>query len=359
MLLRILFTLSLGSVGGLLFAWIHSPLPWLLGALVMTVACIFLGMDRLWIPPWFRQFGLIVIGISLGLRMTPQILQTMTDHIGLMLLATVMTVLFSLGNAWIFHKIGKVDGITAIFSNIPGGLSEMVTVGQTVGGNQQIITIFHSIRAVMVVLCTPYVVMGLPHHTSSTLLFGGGEGLGIGQTLLLLAVGVLGAMAASRCSVPSPYLLGALLVTALLTMNTTLLGEHPALPGDLMKAAQVFIGVSIGLNFKREDVIRQRQFFAFGLAHSLLLFVLVIGTAVGLSYMTSTDALTNILATVPGGLAEMSLTAMSTGADPILVTAFQLFRLLFVLFLFSFGVRIWINRHRSVEIRQQSRQRVS
>ncbi|MBH0333707.1 AbrB family transcriptional regulator [Brevibacillus brevis] len=346
MLLRILFTLLLGSLGGLLFATIHSPLPWLLGALVTTVICNMLGVKNLWIPSWFRQAGLTVIGITLGLRMTSEIVDTMMGHVGLMLITTILTILISLVNAWIFYKICRVDGITAIFSNIPGGLSEMVSVGQMAGGNQQVITIFHSIRAISVVLCTPYLV--LPTHaaiqTATT-----EHVLGIGQTVMILVAGLIGALIASRCYIPAPFLLGALLVTALISMNTSLVGESPALPSILVQGAQIFIGVSIGLGFKREDIVKNRRFFLFGLMHSLFLFVMVIVLAIGISYVTATDIVTAILATVPGGLAEMSLTALATGADPLLVTAFHLFRLVLVLTLFSFGARAWTNYHSRIK----------
>jgi membrane AbrB-like protein len=347
MLLRLLFTILVGTMGGLLFAAIHSPLPWLLGALIATVTCIFFKAN-LCIPACFRQAGLIVIGISLGLHMTPAIWQTMTGHIGLMLIATILTILISLLNAWIFHKVGKVDGVTALFSNIPGGLSEMVTIGHTVGGNQQIISIFHSLRAVLIVLCTPFIVNGLPHSSPSGLTTDGAYVLGIGQTVLVLAIGIIGALVASRCSIPAPYLLGALLLTAVFTINTSFSGENPALPGFLVKASQVFIGVSIGLGFRREDIKKHRRFFLFGLMHSVLLLVMVIGLAAGISFVAHTDLAASILATAPGGIAEMSLTALTTGADPLLVTAFQLFRVLFVLTLFSFGVRTWIQRHPGV-----------
>jgi membrane AbrB-like protein len=140
-------------------------------------------------------------------------------------------------------------------------------------------------------------------------------------------------------------------------MNTSLIGENPALTGFLVKAAQVFVGVSIGLGFKREDIAKNRRFFLFGLMHSVLLFLMVIVLAVGISYATDTNVLTAILATAPGGIAEMSLTALTIGADPLLVTAFQLFRVLFVLTLFSFGVRTWVNRHRRVKELQEASQR--
>lgn len=349
MLLRVWKTLLIGGAGGLLFFILNSPLPWLLGALVATVISIFLGVKNLWIPRSLRNIGLVIIGISLGLHMTADIWQTMTGHLGLMLLATCMTVLIGLGNAWLLHKIGKVDGITAVFSNIPGGLSEMVAVGQSVGGNQQIITIFHSIRAVAVVLCVPFIVTWLPHTPgASARTLGMEQVLGVSQTLLIVSIGLLGAYLARRCSIPAPFLLGALLCTAFVSLQTSWMGVNPELSDFLVIGAQIFIGVSIGLGFRKEDIRNHRRFFLLGLMQALLLILLVILLAVAMTYLTETSMATNLLAVAPGGIAEMSLTAMTLGADPLLVSAFQLFRVLFVLSLFSFGVRTWLKRHPEV-----------
>lgn len=346
MLLRVLKTLLLGGAGGWLFFVWNSPLPWLLGALVTTVISIFLGVKNLWLPRSFRNIGLVVIGISLGLHMTTDIWQTMTDHLGLMLIATCMTVLIGLGNAWLLHKVGKVDGITSVFSNIPGGLSEMVAVGQSLGGNQQIITIFHSIRAVAVVLCVPFIVTWLPQPSGTAAWTPGmGQVLGGGQTLLIVAIGLIGAYMATRFSIPAPFLLGALLCTALVSLNTSWMGVNPELSSFLVIGAQILIGVSIGLGFRREDIRDHRRFFLLGLMQAMLLLLLVLLLAFSMTYLTENGMVTNLLAVAPGGIAEMSLTAMTMEADPLLVSSFQLFRVLFVLSLFSLGVRAWLKRH--------------
>ena len=349
MLLRMLVTLLIGSTGGLLFSLIHSPLPWLLGALVATVICVFLGYDKLWVPRWLRNTGLVVVGISLGLRMTPAIVETMASHIGLMLLATLITLLFGLINTLILHKAGKVDMITAFFSNVPGGLSEMLSVGEKVGGNQQIISIFHSIRIVVIVLCTPFLVTWLNTHPLSSAAVVQNAEMGAMPTVMMLLLGGLAAIAAVKISFPSPYLLGPLFLTAVLCVQTTVLPESHALPGFLVQMAQVFIGVSTGLQFSREDIRKNRRLFGFALVHAFMLLGMSMGLALSISYLTSTDVITNILATSPGGITEMGLMALTVGADPLLVTAFQLFRVLFILFVVSSGIRAWLKRFRKEE----------
>lgn len=344
MLFRMGATLLIGTLGGLLFATIHSPLPWLLGALVLTVVCMFLGFD-MWVPRWLRSVGLVVVGISLGLRMTPAIWNTMSGHIGLMLLATLATLLFGLINALLLHKVGKVDMITAFFSNVPGGLSEMLSVGEKVGGNQQIISIFHSIRIVVLVLCTPFLVTWLYAHPLSAAAASPNPEMGAFTTLLLLGMAGLAALVAARISLPSPYLLGPLLLTAILCVNTPVLPENHALPGFLVQMAQVFIGVSTGIQFKRDDIRKNGRLFGFALVHAFLLMGMSICLALSIAYLTSTDVITNLLATAPGGMTEMGLMSLAVGADPLLVTAFQLFRVLFILFVVSYGARAWLRRY--------------
>ncbi|MFY0544408.1 AbrB family transcriptional regulator [Brevibacillus sp. H7] len=342
MLQRLLRTLLIAATGGALFTLIHSPLPWLLGPLVLTVLAIFLGCNTLWVPAWFRKAGITIVGITMGLRITQDIWQTMMDHVGLMLIATIITICFGILNAWIMHKVHKVDVTTSIFSSIPGGLVEMVNVGQNLGGNLPIISLFHSIRVVIIVLLTPFIVTLLPNQPGFSLIHSGGHVLGGIPTLCVLAIGAAGALAAARCKVPAPFLLGPLLFTTLVSLNTTFLGGTPVLSDAIVNTAQIFIGVSIGLDFRREDLIRYRRLFLSGLVHSLFLSAASILLAVFLANTTRIDLITSILATAPGGIAEMSLTALATGADPLLVTAFQLFRVLFIVTIFSFFIRSFV-----------------
>ncbi|NGQ95903.1 AbrB family transcriptional regulator [Brevibacillus sp. SYP-B805] len=341
---RIFFTLLLACAGGGLFAWVHSPLPWLLGPLVTIVAAVFLGVTGLQAPAWFRKAGLIVVGITLGLRITPQIWQTMSDHLGLMLLATIVTVCFGMLNAWILHKWRNVDLVTSLFSNIPGGLSEMVTIGQNLGGNLQIISIFHSIRVVIIVCVTPYVATLLPHQMTAAAILSGGHLLGAVETVSLLAGGALIALVASRLRIPAPFLLGPLLMAAVLSASVSFAEGPPVLADFLVKGAQVLIGISIGVEFKREDLGKHRPFFLLGLVQSLFLFGMSLSLALLLSYAADMERITSILSTAPGGIAEMSLTALATGADPLLVTAFQLFRVLFIVTVFSFLIRAYVKK---------------
>jgi uncharacterized protein len=116
----------------------------------------------------------------------------------------------------------------------------------------------------------------------------------------------------------------------------------PALSGLVVKGAQLLIGAGIGIEFRREEIRTYRRLLVPSLAASLMLTTLTF--ALLLSYATSIDLLTGMLATAAGGAAEMSLTALAIGADPLLVTAFQLFRVMFIVTVFSFSIRWFLKR---------------
>ncbi|MET3287642.1 UNVERIFIED_CONTAM: membrane AbrB-like protein [Brevibacillus sp. OAP136] len=345
MLIRVGKALLIAVVGGTICSLVHSPLPWLLGPLIMSVVCKFFGMKEVSVPAWFRKVGLIVVGVTLGMRITPEIWQTMANHLGLMLIGTIITILFGVLNAWIVYRFEKVDVVTAIFSNIPGGLTEMVTIGQTMGGNLQIISMFHSIRVVIIVCFTPYFVRLLTASSSGVPTgIQGGAVVGILTTLGLLSIGAIGALLVSKARIPAPFLLGSLLFAAAACLAFSIGDGGATLAKPVVNFAQAAIGLSIGLEFRRDDLVKHRRFFFLGMAHSLLLFVLSLTLAFVLPYVSDIELIASVLGTAPGGIAEMSLTALMTGADPLLVTAFQLFRVLFIVTVFSFLIRAFVKR---------------
>lgn len=339
---RFAVALLIALVGGAVFSAVHSPLPWMLGPLLLLVASAMIGLERLWVPDWFRPLGLMIIGISLGLRITPGFWQTMSEHLAEMLLVTVVTLVFSLLCAWGLGKWQKIDLTTATLSSIPGGLSEMVSLGQSEGGNLQIISLFHTIRMIFVVVLTPYLVLLLAHPVVLPGVQALSQPLGAIPTISLLLLGAVGSRVAARLSLPSPYLLGAFVVTVVFSLLSSYGGEGHGLANGIVHGAQLLLGMGIGVTFKREDVLHYRKLCLTALLFALLLFLMSLLLAILLSVTTGMELTTSILAAAPGGLAEMSLTAIVIGSDPLLVTAFQLFRLLFIVTIFPFFVRWYV-----------------
>ncbi|TMJ37508.1 MAG: AbrB family transcriptional regulator [Alphaproteobacteria bacterium] len=72
-LIRILFTLGLGALGGALFAFLHLPAPWLAGSMIAAILAVLFGA-KLSVPVPFRSLAFIILGVQIGSSVTMQTL---------------------------------------------------------------------------------------------------------------------------------------------------------------------------------------------------------------------------------------------------------------------------------------------
>jgi hypothetical protein len=126
----------------------------------------------------------------------------------------------------------------------------------------------------------------------------------------------------------NPWFMGPLLAS----MAVTLAGiQWTAIPPEMSNMAQLFIGISLGVRFKKEFIRTAPQWLlsvAIGTVGMMLASV-AFGWALALA--TGLHPATLILGTSPGGIAEMAITAKVLELGAPVVTAFQVCRLMAVL----------------------------
>jgi len=128
----------------------------------------------------------------------------------------------------------------------------------------------------------------------------------------------------------NPWFMGALLAAMALTMASV---ELSALPRFLTNAAQLLIGVSLGVRFSAEFVHTAPRWLASVALGTVAMIVLCAAVAALLAWLTGLHWATMILGTSPGGIAEMAITAKVLQLGVPVVTAFQVCRLVSVLVL--------------------------
>jgi len=128
----------------------------------------------------------------------------------------------------------------------------------------------------------------------------------------------------------NPWFMGALLAS----MGVTLMGlQWSAIPQGLTNAAQLVIGVSLGVKF-RKDFLHTAPHWLVSVAIGTL--AMMLGSALfawALAWWTDLHVATLSLGTSPGGIAEMAITAKVLQLGVPVVTAFQVSRLVAVLLL--------------------------
>jgi membrane AbrB-like protein len=188
----------------------------------------------------------------------------------------------------------------------------------------------HSLRIMMVVGTIPFAVRWLAKH-------GWGDGLDAfvplagkvdagGLAILILLTGAC-ALVLKRFKVPNAWVIGPLAAALVLTAAGVQLSR---LPEWMIRTGQLFIGVSLGTRFTPAFVHTAPRYLA-GVAACTALMMLVAGVfAVLVAEVTSLHPGTMILATSPGGIAEMSLTARVLHLGVPVVTAFHVSRMVIV-----------------------------
>lgn len=340
-LARVGNTLLAALAAALLCEWLHTPIPWMLGPLLVTALASVLGAPTR-SSVLLRNGGQWVIGAVLGLYFTPQVGALV---VGLWW-AIALAVLWALGMGGLFggwlqrqhagdfaHLTPGAWRATSYFASAIGGASEMTLLAERHGARTDLVAAAHSVRLVIVVVSLPFAMQWAQSHwglqVDARLLPKPGEVHWPGLLVLGLATAA-GGLVMTALKRTNPWFMGALLVSMGLTLADW---NGSAVPKNLSDAAQLVIGVSLGVRFQREFVHTAPRWLASVASGTVVMMVLSLGFGLALSWATGLHPATMILGTTPGGIAEMAITAKVLQLGVPVVTAFQVCRLVAVLVL--------------------------
>ncbi len=324
-------TFLLSLAGGGIFAFVGLPLPWILGPMVSVLLWSRFAPAPLYWPSGWRNAGLVAIGYMLGSSFNRQTLAQMIAQLPTMLLMTTLMMGFSVGLALLISRHTGLNFRTALTANIPGGLSQMVTLGEEMKGiDLSIVTFYQVTRLLTVIFIVPFLVLGLTGKAAPAATGGETDGVSLDPSLLLFGlIAAAGAWAARKLRFPTPFLMGPVLVIALFGVS----GIHPPeLPSLIRNLAQLFMGAYFGRMLKWEDLFRRRGIGLLAPVTGLALVLFSWGLGLLLVSLHHQSLVTAFLSLSPGGMATMGVVAREVDAELATVTGYQMFRVFFILF---------------------------
>ena len=284
-----------------------------------------LGGATLYVPGPMRSIMVAIIGVLLGASFTPEMLDKMREWpltIGCLALylGFVIGVLFLY-----FHRIMGLDAATAYFSATPGGLSEMVITGAAMGADDRTIALIHTLRVLLVVLTIPFWFRLMTGVIPTPSAMGPSIGaIGLPDIMVLAACAIAGVVVGRLIRLPAYRLSGPLLASAVVHA-TGLSASAP--PWEVVAAAQVVVGSAIGARFTGVPIRRVFALTVAALVSTVLMLAATVLFAWGLTFATGIDWHSIVLAYAPGGLAEMSLIALSLGIETAFVATHHVIRI--------------------------------
>lgn len=322
--------LALGGAAGFLFQWIGTPLPFMLGSLIMAAAGAMTFGDRFpqgySYPLPFRQLFVGVIGVMIGAQVSPDLLTLAPKLLVSIPAILLFVVLAHSANYLIFRKVGKLDRATSYYSGSPGGLLESIAFGEDAGADIRVLTILQFLRIIVVVAVLPFAISiyeGEPVGSAAGLTTSADPAIWLDVVLVML-FSVAGVWLGGKVKLPASQLAGPLFLVGVATATGIV---DLNIPGWLVASAQVVVGISLGLRF----VGITRRMMISGLGLSLLSGASMLGIGAILSLivarLTDFSLETLIISFAPGGVTEMSLIALSLAANPTFVTLHHLVRI--------------------------------
>lgn len=338
-------TLILALAGGTIFQLLHIPLAWLLGP--MTILLVWREVFKKK-AEWHRDFrnaGLCVLGYMMGITFNAEVAGQIAVQLPSMAAATLLTVAFGLVAGWVTVKRTGISMASGLLGSIPGGLSQMAVLCDEVeDADMTVVTFMQTIRVMAVVFIVPFLAF---HGLSS-----GGTEAGSAATAVASAVSSVSWMSSNtlwfvlavaimlvlgpKLHLPTPYMLGPMLGAALLSVAGL---EAPSLPHWSVLTAQVLVGAHMGVTTSLSSLDNWRKLLPYALFGAIGIVLFSLGTGYLLTLWHPMSLLTAFLGSAPGGMTEMGVTGAALGADLSIIVAYQMFRLLFILFIAPYIVK--------------------
>ncbi|WP_230802273.1 AbrB family transcriptional regulator [Seohaeicola saemankumensis] len=323
--------LATGAAGGMLASQTLLPLPYMLGSLIATaLLSAFLGRrfpTGYKFPQNIRLIFLAVIGVMIGAQVSPELGALLPAMAVSFAALTLFVALAHAGNYAIFHHIGGYDKPTAFYSGTPGGLMESIAMGEEAGADIAILTMQQFLRIILVISLLPIglsVWLGAPVGSAGGMTLARAD-VDLSQLPVVVAVGALGLAVGRWLRLPAGQLTGPLFVAGAVSLS----GLVPLdMPQWLINDAQIVIGAGLGMRFgglKGRALLRG---LGLGLASVGFMMTLAVPLVLLVQRITGAAFDTLLVSFAPGGVTEMALIALSLQANPALVTAHHIYRII-------------------------------
>ena len=321
----------LGLVGGvsLVLTVLGFPSPLLFGGLVGALVFTLSPSRQVAVPSWSFTVGQGIIGVTIGAVVHWGTLADLGSDWPAVIVISVVTLSLSVVAGQLLRLHRGVSTVTASFSAVAGGASGMTAIAHDLGADDRVVTVIQYLRVLVILLAMPAAVSLVFHADSGSAAGVAAPATSVSGIVYAVAAVALGLLAGRLLHLPSPALLGALLVAVALAALPPFDGV--VVPLWIQGAGFVVIGAQVGLKFTADSLRAIGRM----LPTALLVIAIIVATCAGfgilLAELTGVSELDAYLATTPGGLYAVLATSADTSGNVTFVTAVQLMRLLLVL----------------------------
>lgn len=319
--LQTALTLGIGGVGAALFWAIGFPAHVLTGPAAAVSLATLLGVPTC-IPNLLRDLVFIVIGLSIGSTVTPDVLGSMlTWPVSLAMLVVTLVAIVLVARAVLVRGFGYTR-TTATLAAMPGHLSFVLALSTDLKADVPRIALVQTVRVLLLTLFVPVLIVLWGVKGSSDLVQV--DQINTVALALLFPVALGVGLVLKRFRVPAPLLIAAMMVSALGHGSDLTPG---VLPTQMTMLAFICMGSLIGTRFRGFDRHALPGALLAGAATTVMACLVASLGALLAARFVDLPAAALLLAFAPGGVEIMAALAVETGLEPAFVAGHHVFRL--------------------------------
>lgn len=320
-------TLGLGASGGAIAYWAGFPAPFLTGPAIAVTLAGLSGLS-LSVPNLLRDGCFVMIGLSMGSGVTPEVLETIEVYpLAFLFLILSLLATFFIGRS-ILNHLWKLDRSSAALASSPGHLSFILGLSSQSKADVATVSIIQSIRVMALTVVVPFAAsfMGLtsmepgPQPASMSL----------ASLAILLPLALLLGWVFAHFKLPAAFLLGGMVVSTGAHISGLVVGQIPPI---LSIAAFTIMGSLIGTRFSNITPHQLAKAAGAGVTSMMIAATFAFWAGYLASIWLDMPLAQLLIAFAPGGLEAMAAMAIIMDVDTTFVAAQHVFRLFLLTFL--------------------------
>ena len=139
-------------------AWLAGvPLPWLLGALIVSLALGAVGR-RPTFPNSIRDLAFMLLAYFIGSTAGPEFFSSVTLWVPSVIASVVLIPAITFSSALVVRRLTDLTPDEALLCSVPGSLPFVVAASEEMGLRTHIVMLFQSVRLLTLTFLLPFVL---------------------------------------------------------------------------------------------------------------------------------------------------------------------------------------------------------
>ena len=316
--------------------YFNVPLAWFLGPMLVTSVASLTGFKTK-MPRLVLSSVLIFLGLYIGNYIDKTLFSQMQQWAWTSLIMLAYIILSVLLVSKYLQKFSNYDKKTSIFSAAPGALGPLMILAEDEKSDLSQVATSHLIRLIIIITIFPFIVNSLHEVENVNLITEIAKDQNINHLLILLGLSIFLILIFDKLKIPAALLTGTLVASGFLQI--TEIASYKLSP-NVIDYCLLILGSSVGCRFadKSFSEIKRNALHSFVATFFLVLLGLVAAFVAGL--IIDKNFFTLLLSYCPGGIYEVAVIAIFFDLDPEFVSFHHIIRLLMILFIVPFMLRI-------------------